>query len=286
MATDGLNGLNSNLTFYPAYCYKASPTYFAWVKLTAFDVHHTLYTRRGFEGQNLYFYLNHPIQFVYLVGVVVSYEDFHEKRWLLIIDDSSGATVEVTCPKPEKKADEQVEEASNEKSGLDGIKFAEEQARANTIASVDLGSVIKVKGKVGTFRDTRQIQLERIAIVPHTNAEMHFCEQRTKLKADVLSKPWRLSSKEQGRLLGAAQGRNKGERMQDLKRKDREAARQAREKRHEERIAKKYGEEEVKREIAAEAARKAGEVLMMERSKRRATSACGTNGIRISNKSK
>lgn len=281
MATGGLSGQTSNLTFYPAYCYKASPTYFAWIKLTAFDVHNAIYTRRGFEGQNLYFYLNHPIQFVYLVGVVVSYEDFHEKRWLLIIDDSSGATIEVTCPKPEKKAKSEGEKASD---GPDAGRFAEEQARANTIISIDVGSVIKVKGKVGAFRDNRQIHLERIAIVPDTNAEMDFMEQRTKLKLEVLSKPWSLSSKEQSRLLKAADGQGKSDRVQILKRKEREAARQAREKRHAEKIAKRYEEEEVKRGIAAETARKAGERFMIRRTRKNATRSSAPDAIRISKK--
>jgi Telomere regulation protein Stn1 len=269
MAVDGLNGHTSNLTFYPAYCYKASPTYFAWVKLTALDVHNALSTRPGFEGQNIYFYLNHPIQFVYLVGVVVSYEDFHERRWILIIDDSSGVTIEVTCPKPEKKLDGESKSASDEQLKIDADRIAEEQARANTVASIDVGSVIKVKGKVCTFRDTRQIQLERIAVVPDTNVEMHFWEQRRKLKLEVLSRPWTVSSKERTQLLKAAEGRNETERARLLKRKEREASYQARENRHAERIVKKYEEEEVKRKEAAEIARRAGEMLMGNLSSRR-----------------
>jgi Telomere regulation protein Stn1 len=281
MATVGHSGQNSNLTFYPAYCYKSSPTYFAWIKLTAFDVHKTLHTRQGFEGQNLYFYLNHPIQFVYLVGVVMSYEDFHEKRWLLIVDDSSGATIEVTCPKPEKDADGGQEKASDDLLKPDAGRLLKEQARANTMSSIEVGSVIKIKGKVGTFRDTRQIHLERIAIVPDTNAEMHFMEQRAKLKLEVLSKPWSISRKEQSRLLQAAEGRDNGERGYLLRLQERNAALQAREKRHAEKIAKKYEQEEVKRQRAAEIARKAGEVLMSNRL-RRATSTSRPNGIRIS----
>jgi len=274
MATRSLNGSNSTLTFYPAYCYKASPTYFAWVKLTAADVHNTLSTRRGFEGQNLYFYLNHPIQFVYLVGVVVSYEDFHEKRWLLIIDDSSGATIEVACAKPVNKDDKNVGvEPAKEAAGPAGLELAEEQARADILASIDVGSVIQVRGKIATFRDTRQIQLERIAIVPDTNAEMRFWEQRTKMKADVLSTPWKLSPEEQSRLVMAVEGHTKAERVRALKLQQRDAARRAREERHALMIARKYEKEEVKRAHAAEAARKAGELLMKDRAERMAMSA-------------
>ncbi|KAF7512096.1 hypothetical protein GJ744_002809 [Endocarpon pusillum] len=284
MAASGPNGRNSNLTFYPAYCFKASRTYFAWVKLTAFDIHNTLHIYSAFQGQNLYFYLNHPIQFVYLVGVVVSYEDFHEKRWLLIIDDSSGATIEVSCPKPEEKADKNPDQASKEGSELDGIRLAEVQARANTIASIDVGSVISVKGKIGTFRDTRQIHLERVAIVPDTNAELQFVEQRTKSKVEVLSKPWTMSSMEQRRLLKVAEGRCNTDKAQTRKRKERETARQAREIRHAERIAKKYEEDEVKRAAAAEIARKAGEMFMDHKSRKKVKSAVETSAMKVPRK--
>ena len=272
MATLGLTGQSSNLAFYPAYCFRASPTYFAWVKLTASDIHNALHTRRGFEGQSVYFYLNHPIQFVYLVGIVVSYEDIHEKRWLLILDDSSGATIEVTCPKLARKADgdEQVK-AGAELLAPGAEVCTEEQARAHTLTSIDVGSIIKVKGKVGTFRDTRQIQLERIAVVTDTNAEIHFWEQRTKLKVEVLSKPWIVSLVEQRRLLKVAGGRHQSDRVQMLKRKEREVARLARERRGEAKIAKQYEKEEVKRRDAAEAARLAGEMLMANFSR--------TNGV-------
>ena len=38
-----------NLDIYPAFCFKASATHFAWVKMAAVDVHR-LERRRGFEG--------------------------------------------------------------------------------------------------------------------------------------------------------------------------------------------------------------------------------------------
>lgn len=39
----------TSLTFYPSYCYPLSPTYNAWVRLTAADVH-ALRERAGYEG--------------------------------------------------------------------------------------------------------------------------------------------------------------------------------------------------------------------------------------------
>lgn len=57
MATgDSDNAHDTGLTFYPAFCFKASPTHFAWVKMAAVDVHR-LRTRKGFEGNYLPIYL-------------------------------------------------------------------------------------------------------------------------------------------------------------------------------------------------------------------------------------
>ena len=50
MATVGNGNTGTgNLDIYPAFCFKASPTHFAWVKMAAVDVHR-LERRPGFEG--------------------------------------------------------------------------------------------------------------------------------------------------------------------------------------------------------------------------------------------
>jgi hypothetical protein len=47
MARDQRN--EQHLPFYPAYCFRASPTHFTWVKITAADIQR-LKSRREFEG--------------------------------------------------------------------------------------------------------------------------------------------------------------------------------------------------------------------------------------------
>lgn len=42
----------SNMEFYPAYCFKASPTHFSWVKMSAAVVHQ-LQSRPEYEGKFL-----------------------------------------------------------------------------------------------------------------------------------------------------------------------------------------------------------------------------------------
>ncbi len=85
---------NGPAPIYPAYCFSASPTFNKWVKLTVVDIH-ALRQEKGFEGQNIFFHLNHPIRYVYLIGPVVAIDNVNDHFLLLEIDDGSGATLEV-----------------------------------------------------------------------------------------------------------------------------------------------------------------------------------------------
>jgi hypothetical protein len=76
-----------------------------------------------------------------------------------------------------------------------------------TLSRIDIGSVVKAKGLISTFRSLRWIALERVEIIPDTNSEVRFWTQRIQLFADVLSKPWTLSAEEQKRLLKEAEGK-------------------------------------------------------------------------------
>ena len=158
--------------FYSAYCFDLSPTYNVWVKLTAADVH-ALQEQEGFEwrksdarleGQvpSVYFYLNHPIQWVCLIGVVVAF-DAHEYRFIMVLDDSSGATIEITCGRPkEQSADANLDTPSTTKYTSNSMIGKTAQGNTVDLTGVDVGSVIKIKGSIGTFRETRQIHLERL----------------------------------------------------------------------------------------------------------------------------
>ena len=260
MATSGQQGPSTSLTFYPEHCFSASRTHLAWVPLTAFDIHFNLRTRRGNKTKLLYFYLNHPITFVCLVGVVVSHEDFHEKRWILILDDSSGATIEVSCPKPVLKL-----ETDQSRQVPDKAAKAEQEKvvkRLAVLASLEVGTVVQVSGTIGSVWDIRQIQLEKIAVVADTNAEIAFWDRRAELKRKVLSKPWVLSPEEQNRLRNAAQEHDKAEKAYAEKLKNWDSHQRVRERKQAERIQLDYQQEELKRAAGAEEARLAGELLM------------------------
>lgn len=194
------------LTFYPAYCLPLSPTYNTWARLTAADVH-VLQERAGYDGMNIsntlsippvfssalpsvsklisrpgqgiYFHLNHPIKWVRLVGVIIAL-DFIYNRWLLQLDDSSGATIQLTCErqavvpsKTDVNSDhsEQALLTTHEPSlNSNSVRGESKQlgrtatGRTVDLTRVDVGAVVKVKGGLGVFRGEKQVLLERICM--------------------------------------------------------------------------------------------------------------------------
>ena len=274
MASGPANGPPPQLQIYPAYCHKASPTYFTWVKLTAADIHNALRARRGFEtatGQHpqslLLFCLNHPVQFVCIVGVVVAFDEHFERFWLFTIDDSSGCTIDVTCRKPDKlPAKGSLQPGPTKSRG--NLVDDEGDARVGMMGRIDLGSLVKVKGTVGSFREVRQVQLERLSLVADTGAEMRFWEQRTQLLEQVLSKPWTLSPLEQRRLQKEAEGEVEVSKDRLARHKERIVKKLARERKDAEKIARQYEVEEVERERYATKAKEHGAILQSKKRKR------------------
>lgn len=257
------------LVLYPAYCFPASPTYFAWVKLTAHDIHHVLRSRPGFAASTtslkseLLFYLNHPIQFVQVTGVIVAYEDYHEKLWSFMVDDGSGKVIECACWKPDE---DQVRPTGGQDDDTKPKKIdIEQQKREDVINSVDIGTVVQVKGTITTFRDARQIQIERLSVVPTTNHEVRLAAARIKFLEEVLTKPWVLSPNRQKRLFREAQGEKRKESEKAVMLKQRQKRLEDREKRHAERITKEYEREEEQRKKDAEVARQAGMDMQLQK---------------------
>lgn len=76
------SAVSLDVVFYPSYLFSRSPTFSSWARLTAHDLQHRLHSLPGFEGQNIWFFGNHPIRWVRIIGLVVSFDEF-EKRFLL-----------------------------------------------------------------------------------------------------------------------------------------------------------------------------------------------------------
>lgn len=90
-----------NYEIYPATHFHRAPTSNKWVKLSGADIQR-LRRELNFEGQNINFHLNRPIQYVYAIGVVVQIDHvvtrYNTRFTALKLDDGSGVVLEVKIP--------------------------------------------------------------------------------------------------------------------------------------------------------------------------------------------
>ncbi|KAJ5594864.1 uncharacterized protein N7459_001072 [Penicillium hispanicum] len=287
--------------FYPAFCFKASPTHSAWVKMAAADVHR-LQRLKGFEGQRIFFYKNHPIRFVSVVGLIVARTEV-PRRTILTLDDSSGMTLDITVlqSKPNDKTPTATAQAQTSASHVQpqaprpsntvrtGLDTAEDtpdllqpgqpvHLSATNESIIDIaqlvpGTMVKVKGTLSRFRDTMQLNLERFALVRDTNAEMQFVDERLQFLVRVLAVPWVLLGEEVEQLRrDAEQGDLKAveERRRAERKMKRRAEREERDARH---IQRRYEREERRREKEAAVCMEDGARVMADIRRKRVASA-------------
>ncbi|KAI9371273.1 hypothetical protein BJX61DRAFT_37198 [Aspergillus egyptiacus] len=272
----------SRLTFYPAFCFKASPTHFAWVKMGAADVHRL---ERRVEFGGLFFYNNHPIRFVNLLGLIVSRTDV-PRRTILTLDDSSGAVIEVvvlkadTPPSTSASASASLATKTNLSAAAAGNDESSAPATASHITSttrapIDItslqpGKLFQIKGTLSIFRQTVQVQLERFFSVVDTTAEMRFLEARCRFLVEVLSVPWVLDGEDIERLRREADEEERRVEEEQARVRRRGRRREEREERQRRKIEKGWEREEEMREREARVAREVGREFMLQVQKGRA----------------
>jgi hypothetical protein len=224
----------------------------------------------------LLFYLNHPIQFAQVIGVVVTVEEYFEQFWLFTMDDSSGATIDVTCPKPVKEKPVgalptagavKSKPPTHDQDQEDDT--TREHHLQSTLSTLTIGTVLQAKGTLTTFRSTRQLSLLRLTILPSTTHEIALITSRTQFYTSTLSKPWLLSRTEEKKLRMEAQGEKEDEIEAARHRKKRTQKKREREERHRKIIEQEYEREEEERKTGAEEARKWGEELKEKNKKRK-----------------
>ncbi|EWG38714.1 hypothetical protein FVEG_01868 [Fusarium verticillioides 7600] len=176
---------------YPRYCFHLAPTVNQWCLFRVTDIH-DLGQYEGFEGENFYFYRNLPIKWVRIVGLVVAIDEFASRR-VYTIDDSSGACIECIISIPISGGDENratTGDAVPKKADIDPPQIPD------PFPNIDVGCVVDVKGGLSTFRDERQLTIEKMTKVRGTAQEVALWEKRVKFKSEVLEKPWVLRSSE------------------------------------------------------------------------------------------
>ncbi|GKT86309.1 OB-fold nucleic acid binding domain-containing protein [Colletotrichum tofieldiae] len=223
---------------YPRYCLHLSPTFNTWCLLHASDIH-ALKSLPEYEVQNFYFHRNLPIKWARIVGIVVAVDDFPGRR-IYTVDDSSGACIEcVVALKSPPSSDASAPKPNT--NGWFSSNRPQPQPPADCV-DVDVGSVVDVKGGLATFREEKQIKIEKLRILRSTEQEVALWERRTRFRNEVLLQPWVLSDKQIRRC--------KKEEMRDTTGDDGEERRRRKKRREESRKA----EEEMRQKANAAAA--------------------------------
>ncbi|WPH00273.1 Hypothetical protein R9X50_00309700 [Acrodontium crateriforme] len=182
---------------YPRRYFDASPTWFKWNRLFIADVH-ALRTERGFEIQNVYFCLNYPVQFVRLVGIVTGFDVIHDGLAIFMLDDGSGARIEVKIARRKQKPDDEAVYPSN--TLVDNVDVHEHIGHRSICIDhtpISIGSIIRAKGTIGDYRGQRQINLKMAALVKDTNEETKAWMDTLQWKSSMFSTPWILTKEQQ-----------------------------------------------------------------------------------------
>ncbi|OQO03943.1 hypothetical protein B0A48_10585 [Cryoendolithus antarcticus] len=151
-------------------------------------------TQKRKRRQDVYFILNHPIQYAYLCGLLVGFglapAKGADKYAILELDDGSGCTIEVKIPRQSGEVNGAY--GDTPETLISNVKVGVSMSIASLYLDkrpVPVGSVVRVKGTITKFRE-RQIELKRLFLVESTDEEVRFWARLAKHRRDVLSKPW------------------------------------------------------------------------------------------------
>lgn len=187
------------------------------------------------------------------------------RRTILTLDDSSGATVDVVVlKKPSDLTDNPQSATGAPNKASTTLHQTATPSTPLDIHALVPGMVVKIKGTLSIFRSKMQVQLERYFVIPDTNAEMRFLDQRVRVLVEVLSVPWVLMEEEVERLRVET---DEEEEKVERERKRVEKRRRRREEKEERdygRILKRWELEERARETEARVATEEGRRLMRE----------------------
>jgi len=166
----------------------------------------------------LWFYKNHPIRYICICGFVAAIDQVLEKFVILSIDDGSGEIVNVIIQRlrPAQMLDK--ENPSN--TIIPNVNIDSQIGVLDVIidgTTIDIGTVLQVKGTVSRFRGINQIDMRRAHVVPSTKAESKFWIEMARWKSKI-SKPWKISGSQLRRLEAAHKVSDKEEKKL-LKRK-------------------------------------------------------------------
>ncbi|KAI1758270.1 hypothetical protein F4782DRAFT_477205 [Xylaria castorea] len=182
------------LVYYPQYCFHLSPTVTEWCPLRAIDIA-GLGCRPGFQDNDVFFYLNHPIKWVRITGIVVAVDEYYGRR-VYTIDDSTGQCIECTLKTSTATFDKTNYRDSDRSKSVEPQITRAKAATETKPDDIDVGMILDVKGFLKLFRGQKQINIHKATRVLSTNQEVLFWDKIRDFRYGVLSQPWVLKDKE------------------------------------------------------------------------------------------
>ncbi|KAL8392460.1 hypothetical protein RB595_002594 [Gaeumannomyces hyphopodioides] len=197
--------ITSTHEIYPQYCFHKSPTITTWCRLRTSDIA-KLWTPPGFEGQDVFFYNNHPIKWVRIAGVVVAVDEYPVNestvKRVYTVDDSSGINVECTAQLAAKPPQNIALDAPSVKLVARQQRQQQEQQQQQLLQKsrfdLDVGQVVEIRGGLKLHRTRHETRLQiNIEKVKHlsTQHEVDFWKEAAKLHDETLSRPWVLEER-------------------------------------------------------------------------------------------
>jgi Telomere regulation protein Stn1 len=210
----------------------------------------------------LFHYKNHPIKWVRVTGVVVAVDEYPGKN-VYTVDDSSGMCVECVCvapmPTPKDLAIEipahlnqlaTIHQASTSTSETKKVASSEgengkgKEGKEKTAPSVqepivpwagmDVGVVVKVKGRVGDYWKQKQVEVVKVEVLRSTDAEVKCWNEVMDFRRDVLEKVWVVTKEEEEKFRKIRErelrgrGKGVGKDKEEKRKEEREEARRKR----------------------------------------------------------
>ncbi|KAG9245694.1 hypothetical protein BJ878DRAFT_563220, partial [Calycina marina] len=187
---------------YPDYCHSLSPTISKWVPLRVQDIHSL--STHGMTGTELMYYKNHPIKWIRITGVIVAVDDFSSRR-IYTVDDSSGACIECACPAPPPIPLVPLNyltgapQLTTPPTTMPQPAYPPSTEKPSVADGLDVGMVVKIKGKPNVFRDMKQIAIIKAEIILGTEVEVRCWNEVMSWRTGILSSPWEVSAEQEER---------------------------------------------------------------------------------------
>ncbi|KAF7874949.1 hypothetical protein EAF04_002123 [Stromatinia cepivora] len=180
----------------PLNLYHLSPTIQKWCALRCADIA-TLDTRGVYyENKPIHHYLNHPIRYIKLLGLVVSIDDFARRR-VYTIDDSSGVCMECVAFLPPPPSGPSSTSTSSSTSILPTEpSITHPQIAWDTISEC---KIVRILGVMGKYMTMPQLQIVKMGVVESTDVERKWWDECAGLKdpsSGILGREWVVSEEE------------------------------------------------------------------------------------------